>query len=42
LSEDDWSFPAAKSWDDFQGRAALNEKRLDAMGVNYRALSKPD
>jgi hexosaminidase len=42
LSEIDWSPEAARNWDDFQSRAALNEKRLRAMGVNYRPLSKPD
>lgn len=42
LSEDDWTPKDAKDWDDFQKRVATNEKRLDAMGVNYRPLSKPD
>lgn len=42
LSEDDWSPKDARDWDDFQSRTALNEKRLSAMGVNYRPLSKPD
>jgi hexosaminidase len=42
LSEADWSPQAAHDWDDFQQRALLNEKRLDAMGVNYRPLSKSD
>ena len=42
LSEVDWSPKAARDWDDFQARAALNEKRLDALGVNYRPLSKAD
>lgn len=42
LSEVDWSPKDARDWDDFQKRTALNEKRLDAMGVNYRPLSKPD
>jgi len=42
LSEADWSPKVAHDWDDFQTRAALNEKRLDALGVNYRPLSKPD
>ncbi|MGA2244048.1 MAG: beta-N-acetylhexosaminidase [Verrucomicrobiota bacterium] len=42
LSEDDWSPKTARDWDDFQKRTALNEKRLDVLGVNYRALSKPD
>jgi len=42
LSEVDWSPKEARNWDDFKTRAAVNEKRLDAMGVNYRPLSKPD
>ena len=42
LSEADWSPKDARDWDDFQKRTALNEKRLDAMGVYYRPLSKPD
>jgi hexosaminidase len=42
LSEVDWSPKGERDWDDFQDRAAINEKRLEAMGVNYRALSKPD
>jgi hexosaminidase len=42
LSEVDWSPKVTRDWDDFQSRVALNEKRLDALGVNYRPLSKPD
>lgn len=42
LSEDDWSPKAARNWDDFRARAVLNEKRLDAMGVNYRPISQAD
>ena len=42
LSEADWSPKEARDWDNFRTRAALNEKRLDALGVNYRPLSKPD
>ena len=42
LSEVDWSPKEARNWDDFKARTAVNEKRLDAMGVNYRPLSKPD
>ena len=42
LAEVDWSPKAARDWADFQTRAALNEKRLAAMRVNYRPLSKPD
>ena len=33
---------AARDWVDFQVCAALNEKRLPMMRVNYRPLSKPD
>jgi hexosaminidase len=42
LAEVDWSPKDARDWNDFKARAALNEKRLDALGVNYRPLSKPD
>lgn len=42
LSEVDWSPGDARDWDDFKSRTALNEKRLDAMNVNYRPISKPD
>lgn len=42
LAEVDWSPKEARNWEDFKVRAALNEKRLDAMGVNYRSLAKPD
>jgi hexosaminidase len=42
VSEADWSPKAARDWPDFQTRTALNEKRLAAMGVNYRPLSQPD
>jgi hexosaminidase len=42
IAEDVWSPKSARNWDDFQKRAALNEKRLEAKGVNYRPLSKPD
>ncbi len=42
LSEVDWSPKEMRNWDDFKVRTALNEKRLDAMNVNYRPLSKPD
>jgi hexosaminidase len=42
LAEVDWSPRGVRDWDDFKARAALNEKRLDALGVNYRPLSKPD
>jgi hexosaminidase len=40
LSEVDWSPKELRDWEDFEARTALNEKRLDAMGVNYRPLSK--
>jgi hexosaminidase len=40
LAEADWSPPATRDWDDFKTRAALNEKRLAALGVNYRPLAK--
>jgi hexosaminidase len=42
LSEVDWSPAEARNWDDFKTRTALNEKRLDAMNVNYRPIAKPD
>jgi len=42
LSEVDWSPKDARDWSDFQARATLNEKRLEALGVNYRPLSKGD
>ncbi len=42
LSEVDWSPKEERDWENFKSRTALNEKRLDAMGVNYRPLSKPD
>ena len=42
LAEVDWSLPAARDWESFKVRAAQNEKRLDALGVNYRPLSKPE
>jgi hexosaminidase len=42
LAEADWSPKEARDWEDFKARTALNEKRLEAMGVNYRPLSKPD
>ena len=42
LSEVDWSPKDARNWDDFKARTAINEKRLDAMNINYRPLSKPD
>lgn len=42
LSEADWSPKDECNWDDFKARAALNEKRLDALNVNYRPIAKPD
>jgi hexosaminidase len=42
LSEVDWSPKADRNWNDFQNRAALNERRLSLMGVSYRPLAKPD
>ena len=42
LSEADWSPKESRDWENFKARNALNEKRLDAMGVNYRPLSKPE
>jgi len=42
LAEADWSPDSARNWDDYKTRAALNERRLDALGVKYRPLSKPD
>jgi hexosaminidase len=41
-AEADWSPKAARNWEDFQTRTALNEKRLAALGVNYRPLAKPE
>jgi hexosaminidase len=42
LAEVDWSLKEARDWENFKTRTALNEKRLAALGVNYRPLSKPD
>jgi hexosaminidase len=42
LSEDDWSPKENRNWDDFVQRTALNEKRLAAMGVNYRPVSRAE
>jgi hexosaminidase len=36
LSEVSWSPKEAKNYDDFLRRLKVNEKRLDALGVNYR------
>ena len=42
LSEADWSPKESRNWENFKARTAVNEKRLDAMGVNYRPLAKPE
>jgi hexosaminidase len=42
LAEVDWSPKETRDWESFKARTALNEKRLDALGINYRPLSKPD
>jgi len=42
LAEVNWSPKELRNWEDFKSRAALNEKRLDALGVNFRPVSKPD
>jgi hexosaminidase len=42
LAEVTWSPRELHDWEDFKSRAALNEKRLDALGVNYRPVSKPN
>jgi hexosaminidase len=42
LAEADWSPPAARDGENFRARTALNEQRLDALGVNYRPLAKPE
>jgi hexosaminidase len=42
LSEADWSPKESRDWENFKTRVALNEKRLAAMGVSYRPLSKPE
>ena len=42
LAEVDWSPKAVRDWENFKTRAALNEKRLAALGVNYRPLTKPE
>lgn len=41
LAEAVWSPKGSRDWNDFQARTAVNEKRLDAMGVNYCPLPKP-
>ncbi len=42
LAEVNWSPKDARDFENFKTRTAVNEKRLDAMGVNYRPLSKAD
>ncbi len=42
LAEVDWSPKAARDWEDFKSRTLLNEQRLNALGVKYRPLSKPE
>lgn len=42
LAEADWSPREARDWQNFKTRTATNEKRLDALDVNYRPLSKPE
>jgi hexosaminidase len=36
LAEVVWSSPASHDWNDFQKRLAVDEQRLDQLGVNYR------
>ncbi len=36
LAEVDWSPKSARDWDDFNRRLETHEKRLDALGINYR------
>ena len=36
LAEVDWSAKGARDWDSFQSRLAVDEQRLDQLGVNYR------
>jgi len=36
LAEVTWSSKDSRDWDDFQKRLAVDEKRLDELGVNYR------
>ena len=35
LAEAVWSPKGSRDWSGFEARVAVNEKRLDAMGVNY-------
>ena len=36
MAEVGWSAKDARNWDDFQWRLAMDEQRLDELGVNYR------
>jgi hexosaminidase len=36
LAEVDWSPKSARNWEDFNRRLEMHEKRLDALGINYR------
>ena len=40
LAEVDWSSKDSRDWENFKARTMANEKRLDALGVNYRPLAK--
>jgi hexosaminidase len=42
LAEVDWSPKSVRDWENFKSRTLLNEQRLNALGVNYRPLSKPE
>ena len=42
LAEVNWSPKDSRNWENFKVRTAVNEKRLDVLGVNYRPISKPD
>lgn len=42
LAEATWSPKTARDFENFKARTAVNEKRLGALGVNYRPLSKPE
>ena len=42
LAEVTWSPKEARDFENFKARTAVNEKRLEALGVNYRPLAKPD
>jgi hexosaminidase len=38
IAEVDWSPKDSRHWDDFLRRARADCERLDALGVNHRAL----